>query len=114
MSCQIDMSNSNKSYFTPEQKTFYSVLFKDNTYAYVTKETLTDIMNSRLDSIENIVKFNYEKEFDLHFEITLFSEQMVASGNEYIKTYESLPQMYGSNPLTDFDKNVILKMNKNT
>jgi hypothetical protein len=113
MSCQIDMSNTPKFQFHPNQTTFYNVHFKDNTYAYVSKETLKDIIDSRLNCIDDIIKFKYDEDFQFHIEITIYSQNMIASGDEYIKIYENLPQMYGKNPLSDLDRKIILTLNKN-
>lgn len=94
-----------------DNKTFYTVNFKDTTYAYVTKDTLLDIIKTRKPEIECIVKFNYENELDMHTEILLFADHMKVFGNEYIKTYENLKEMYGSSPLDEFDKKIIFVMN---
>jgi len=113
MSCEIDMSNTPKIQFNPYQTTFYNIHFKDSTYAYVTKETLIDIIDSRVNCIDNIVKFKYDEECKYHIEIVLYSQNMDASGQEYIKIYENLPEMYGKNSLTDIDRKIILTLNKN-
>ena len=112
MYCKMDVQTLSKTYFTPEQKTFYSVLFKDGYSAYVTQETLLDIINSRLTTIETITKYNYDAEIAFHVEVTLYSELMNSSSDDYIKTYENLPSMYGANPLTDFDRKIIWRLNK--
>lgn len=112
MSCHVDMSLVSNSYFTQEQKTFYSILFKDGYSAYVTQETLSDIINSRLSSIENVVKYNYDNNLEYHVELMLYSDIIGSSGDDYIKIYENLPQMYGTNPLTEFDRKLIRMLSK--
>lgn len=113
MSCQIAMSTTPKFQFDVNQTSYYNIYFKDNTYAYVTKDTLNDIIDSRLNCIDNIIKFKYDEDLGLHIEITIYSQNMIASGDEYIKIYENLPEMYGKNPLTELDRKIILTLNKN-
>lgn len=108
----MDIQSLPKPYFKPEEKTYYSILFKDGYFAYVTQETLTDIINSRLTTIDTIVKYNYDCELELHVELTLYSDILHSSSDDYIKTYENLPSMYGTNPLTDFDRKIIRRLNK--
>jgi len=118
MSCEMDtqtlpnLPSLPGCYFTSEQKTFYSILFKDGYSAYVTQETLLDVINSRLTTIENIIKYNYDVELEFHVEIMLYSDLIQTPSDDYIKTYENLPSMYGTTPLTDFDRKIIRRLNK--
>ena len=92
-------------------KTFYAVQFKDTTYAFVMKDTLTTIIKNEKNTIESIVKFNYEHDLDIHTELLLFSDDMKVFGSEYMKAYENLPEMYGSSPIDEFDKKIIFELN---
>jgi hypothetical protein len=112
MSCEMNVQPLPKPYFTAEQKTYYSVLFKDGYSAYVTQETLSNVINSRLTSVENIIKYNYDTNLEFHVELMLYSDLIDTASDDYIKTYENLPGMYGTNPLTDFDRKIIKRLNK--
>lgn len=91
--------------------TFYTINFKDNTSAYVLKDTLVSTIKFRMNSIQSIVKFIYDNDLDIHNEFLLFSNDMKIFGNEYIKTYENLYEMYGFEPLDDFDRKIIMQLN---
>jgi hypothetical protein len=113
MSCDTSTySPVHMNYFL-NNKTFYNVHFKDTTHAFVLKDTLLNVIKYRMQSIESIVKFNYDNELHIHMELLLFADHMKIFGDEYIKTYENLHEMYGSNPLDDFDKKIIIQLNLN-
>lgn len=111
MSCDTSAYKSFETYGFFNNNTFYSVNFKDNTSAYVLKDTLLNTIKFHMKSIQSIVKFLYDSELDIHTEFLLFSNDMKIFGNEYMKTYESLHEMYGFDPLDDFDRKIILRLN---
>lgn len=110
MSYEVESESSNKNYFF-NNKTYYTVTFKDNTTAYVLRDTLLDTIEMRMSSIESIVKFKYDEELELHNEMLIFAEHMKVLGSEYIKIYENLTEMYGTNPLDDVDRKIIMQLN---
>ena len=91
--------------------TFYTVNFKDNTSAYLLKDTLLNTIKFHMKSVQSIVKFIYDKDLYIHNEFVLFSEDMKIFGNEYMKTYQNLHEMYGFDPLDDFDRQIIMQLN---
>jgi len=112
MSCQTtSVCRSSEITSFIDNKTFYIVKFKDVTHAFVMKDTLLNIIKNRKNNIDSIIKFNYEADLDIHSEFLLFDDHMKVFGPEYIKTYECLPEMYGSSPLDEFDKKIIFEMN---
>lgn len=94
--------------------TFYTINFKDNTSAYVLKDTLLNTIEFYIKSIQSIVKFIYDKDLDIHNEFLLFSDDMKIFGHEYVKIYENLYEMYGFDPLDEFDRKIIMELNNKT
>lgn len=111
MSCDTTECRSVGMNYFFNNTTFYAVHFKDNTSAYVLNDTLLNSIKFHMQSIQSIVKFIYDKNLDIHNEFVLFSEDMKIFGNEYIKTYENLHEMYGVDPLDEFDRKIIMQLN---
>lgn len=111
MSCDTANCTSRSMNGFFNTNTFYTVNFKDNTSAYVLKDTLVNTIKFHMKSVQSIVKFIYDRDLDIHNEFILFSNDMKIFGNEYIKTYDNLHHMYGFDPLDDFDKKIIIQLN---
>lgn len=113
MSCKVESSSSKMSYVF-NKKTYYTINFKDNITACVLRDTLLDTIKTRMNSIESIVKFKYDEQFDIHYELLIFADHMKVLGSEYITVYENLTDMYGVNPLDDVDRKIIMQLNECT
>ena len=81
---------------------------EENDVLDISQSELETYIETHRDKIYYISKVSRSK----YHSMTLFTSDVKMKADDYIKNYNSIPKLYGENPLNEFDMTIIKSFNK--
>jgi hypothetical protein len=92
---------------TTSEENIYSIGINEEVYHELTIDELKDKLKNNINEI-----YFVSKKVKNNTSMVLFTSDVPTKADVYIKNYRSLPNMYGKDPLTEEDVEIIKLLNK--